>query len=254
MSTVTNPPLTKSQKKRMKRNLAKTRKAEEAAVRAATELDPFNAHDAMKIGLKNLGFELEEINKSIENMWNAGLDYSDINTVAAFITTSKEEPTLVHKVVDVESAPSFVETSKSIDITKSTSKEESSKSVAITKSSSEEEVRSMSSAVSSKEANHSAIPVTVTNVSNNNVLESVFEPPVSVVGSNSPPPSTVGESKASQNSETLNVEAKSPLSLKAKLEIVATNDDLTDAIVALTEWVVKAARPDEVSKGHCLNN
>ena len=52
------------------------RKTEEAAFRAAsTDLDPRNAHDTIEMGLKKVGFEIEEINKSIgTTMWNLGLD------------------------------------------------------------------------------------------------------------------------------------------------------------------------------------
>ena len=37
-----------------------------------------------------------------------------------------------------------------------------------------------------------------------------------------------------------------PLSLSAKLDIVAQSQDLTDGIIALTEWVVKAATPPQI--------
>ena len=37
-----------------------------------------------------------------------------------------------------------------------------------------------------------------------------------------------------------------PMSIIAKLEVVAGSENLSDAAFALTEWVIKAAKPDEV--------
>jgi len=42
---------------------------------------------------------------------------------------------------------------------------------------------------------------------------------------------------------------KAPATLAARLDMVAGFDNMTDAIFALTEWVSKAAKPQEVSSG-----
>ena len=57
-----------------------------------------------------------------------------------------------------------------------------------------------------------------------------------------------GNNVTHQNSKKKkNVEPKQPPSLRTKLDIVANDENLTSAIVALTEWIVKAATPFEVS-------
>lgn len=81
----------------MKRNKAKSKKAEQAnnnnndsSKNTTPELDPLNSHDALRIGLQEMGFKLPAIDKSIEDMWNLGLDYSDINSVMVFMTAEQQ--------------------------------------------------------------------------------------------------------------------------------------------------------------------
>ena len=47
--------------------------------------------------------------------------------------------------------------------------------------------------------------------------------------------------------DLLDISPKRPTSMASKLDVVAGFENLTDAAFALTEWVVKAAKPEEVS-------
>lgn len=64
--------------------------------------------------------------------------------------------------------------------------------------------------------------------------------------------STMWKPLSKPNDHKKNIRIK-PFDLTAKLEIVANNQKLTDGMVALTEWVVKAASPMEV-KQFCYSN
>ena len=46
----------------------------------------------------------------------------------------------------------------------------------------------------------------------------------------------------------IKLEEETPLTLKERLSMVANHENLTDAIVALTEWITKAASPTQVSR------
>ena len=257
MSTVAtnNVPLTKSQKKRMKRNKAKARKAQNAIESQPAELDPLNAHDAMKIGLQELGFELSDINKKIDMMWEQGLDYSDINAVASFMTAEKAKE--VEKM-NVEASVKTVETRGS-PVSESTTRSEQDSTLA--KRNSEEESKTVSTdasfsvpkdsagsngaSASNNSASASNVPLTVTNngIDSESTKPQPETAPQVEVPESTPTPSQNG----TVAKKTRKAEPKTPPSLKTKLDIVANNEDLTNAIVALTEWIVKAATPNEVS-------
>jgi type II secretory pathway component PulM len=257
-------PLTKSQKKRLKRNKAKTRKAAAAAeevtvVPATPVLDPLNSHDALRIGLQNLGFELSDIDRSIEEMWNLGLDYSDINDVATFMTNEKASAATsaaaTSVVKDVQVDPSVTEvnssTPNSIVTSASTAIESSTSDIGRPKrAASEEEVKTVSTAMDAKEPGSPKVPLTVTK----NGQPVSAETQTKHTNTNAPSIATNGHghSNGSSNNNVAkskrNVEAKqAPPTLKMKLNVVANDENLTDAIVALTEWIVKAATPTEVS-------
>lgn len=258
-------PLTKSQKKRLKRNKAKTRKAAAAAeevtvVPATPVLDPLNSHDALRIGLQNLGFELSDIDRSIEEMWNLGLDYSDINDVATFMTNEKASAATsaaaTSVVKDVQVDPSVTEvnssTPNSIVTSASTAIESSTSDIGRPKrAASEEEVKTVSTAMDAKEPGSPKVPLTVTK----NGQPVSAETQTKHTNTNAPSIATNGHghSNGSSNNNVAkskrNVEAKqAPPTLKMKLNVVANDENLTDAIVALTEWIVKAATPTEVKE------
>jgi hypothetical protein len=63
---------------------------------------------------------------------------------------------------------------------------------------------------------------------------------------------TEGEAETSQESEPeapkVVLAKQAPMSMVAKLDMVADFENLPDAVFALTEWVNKAAKPKDVSK------
>ncbi len=278
-------PLSKSQKKRLKQKRAKTRKeaAHQASIQKRNEtLDPLNAHDAMKIGLQELGFELREINTAIEDMWNKGLEYGEIGAVVAYLTESremKEEDSSVH--VDGSEKCAEERSAAAVNVTVA----QRGKVVPLPTSSAsntndQEEIDTAStSSITAKESRASPspspkaavegghdVPITVPNNSDASTTSKAGTQKTTaqqIGASAATTPSTCGkkqpqpsEAEATQQATQLankKVETttttgtkKAPLSLKAKLDIVANNENLTDAIVALTEWIVKAATPLEV--------
>lgn len=264
-SSTNNAPLTKSQKKRMKRNKAKSKKAEanknnnssnkdssnnSNSKTTTPELDPLNSHDALRIGLQEMGFKPPAIDKSIEDMWNLGLDYCDINSVMVFMT-AEQSKTQTQASSDGAADDA---TDGNGDVPTSTSASE--KDVPLRqRNASEEELKTVSTAsFSVKEPTPSpAVPLTVTKK----------EQPVpqqqqqQKQQKQQDQPETQAE-KVETRTATSNGNAntavkkaavpKSPPTLKTKLDIVANDENLTDAIVALTEWIVKAATPIEVKE------
>jgi hypothetical protein len=268
-----NAPLSKSQKKRMKRNKAKSKKAEQAnnnnndsSKNTTPELDPLNSHDALRIGLQEMGFKLPAIDKSIEDMWNLGLDYSDINSVMVFMTAEQQssnegtEVTTQEVTVDADVDVDADDVNDANDVPTSTSASE--KDVPLRqRNASEEELKTVSTAsFSVKETTPSPVPLTVTKKEEQvpqqqkqkqqqppRNTKSISKPNVEKVDTRT---TTTSNGNVNANNATVKKAAapKSPPTLKTKLDIVANDENLTDAIVALTEWIVKAATPLEVKE------
>ena len=319
----TNPPLTKSQKKRLKQKRAKERKAAQAASDPSSSsnnasslvepLDPLNAHDAMKIGLQQLGFDLVDINTSIEQMWNLDLDYSDINAVVAFMTSNANDngksngetdgqqnsesangngvngvTGVTTKMNAMEEAEMALKNADAILGSATTTivndngdhpQAASPASVAEKTLTAEEESKTVSTSsitasatVATTGKDTTTVPQTVANgttstsgasatgaqATQQKSITATQETASSVI------PSTTndgymnggvggGTTKEVVENKSQPVAAaaatpatKAPPSLKTKLDIVANNENLMDAIVALTEWIVKAATPVEV--------
>lgn len=255
MSTATanNVPLTKSQKKRMKRNKAKAKKAQNATQPQTVELDPLNAHDAMKIGLQDLGFDLPDINRKIDMMWEQGLDYSDINAVASFMTAEKAKEdekvqVLTNKTEEARASPvsSSGRSEQDSTMAKRNASEEELKTVSTASFSIPKDSNGSTGAIASNGTNASNVPLTVTNNgvdADNSKPQAVSDPQVEVSKATTAPSQNGTVAK-----KTRKAEPKTPPSLKTKLDIVANNENLTDAIVALTEWIVKAATPSEIKE------
>lgn len=252
-------PLSKSQKKRMKRNKAKIRKAENDST-ATPELDPFNAHDAMLIGLQKLGYDLADINRTIEEMWNNDLDYSDINNVVAYIEDSKAAVASVAVPTDTTGVPTTTPKTETLSLPSDDQSHVVKSEETPRRNFSEEEMKTVStssfSATPPSKTESKSVSPTVQSLNvTKNQIDSYSE--VADVNIKTAPHNKSNAKKSSNGNKgsnghaikskvTKKVDDKKPLSLKSKLDIVANNDNLTDAIVALTEWIVKAATPLEV--------
>lgn len=81
-STIQEDTMTKSKKKRMKRLETQKRKAKENKLGKINSLNPI---DKIRVELSNLGIDVDIIHISIEEMWDKQLDYSDLDTVLAYI-------------------------------------------------------------------------------------------------------------------------------------------------------------------------
>ena len=259
MSTiVSHAPPTKSQKKRMKRNKAKTRPgSEQTEAKTVEQLDPLNAHDALRIGLHKLGFKLALIDKAMEDMWNLDLDYSDINAVASYISAGgKVVPVACDGLTNTASFGTF--TSNTEAMTEDVSMGDDSPSLAVAEEGNGADVVELKSRVKQRGLR--------LNGSNEEEASTVFTRSISATAitiqqsheQKSPGiPQTVRKTqqplvKAANSAEvvengTKEVMQRGPPSLRTKLHVVANNKNLIDAIVALTEWIVKAATPLEVS-------
>lgn len=244
MSTDIAAPLSKSQKKRMKRNKAKLRK--EKAASTEPVLNPLNTHDAMKAELQELGFELSDINQSIEEMWNKDLDYSDIHAVIVYMTAKQGDADDKDMLYDGDD---YIKTVQTADTFLSEISDDSSN--ASKQSCFEEETEIISSdAISSNDPCSSNAPIIATKTDSVSLSEvkNTKEAPVAVQKAESKTDiQKVNNSDVTETKSATRAKKKTHPTIKTKLDIVANNEDLTDAIVALTEWILKAATPSDVS-------
>ena len=112
--------LSKSQKKRMKRNNAKAKKADEqvAAAKRSQDVGPLNPLDEVKAGVLKRGHALNEVEEALEEMWNSQLAYDDVESVhnylmlkaaAGRISSTSEntvETPMIHTAPSVETSSS----------------------------------------------------------------------------------------------------------------------------------------------------
>jgi len=95
--------LSKSQKKRMKRNNAKARKADEqeTGTKRSQDLGPLNPLDKVKAGLQTLGYSLSQIEKALEEMWDTQLPYDDVESVHNFLMMKAHVKRTVEPKVEI---------------------------------------------------------------------------------------------------------------------------------------------------------
>jgi len=214
--------LSKSQKKRLKRNAAKNRRAaEENAVIETLQNDSINPNDFLRADLVRLGFKVGQIDQALEEMWNLQLKYDERDAVLNYLQERKT-PEQTSEAVIVDQQPSkseadTVSTSATALEPKATTTEEEAKHVNDSTAAVEESVGELN-------VNNEALP-----------LQKSQKEEVS------------RQKKKNKNSRQPTAR---PNAIGMKLEMVANNDNLLDAMLALSEWVITAATPVEI-KAFC---
>lgn len=231
----------------MKRNKSKAKKNEKPKVQKNVEL---NSHDALCSELVKQGFDRGSIDRAIEEMWDLQLDYSNFNAIVSFMSErpDRKDP----PKTELESMPLSAPTDGKTPTIKVTETELNTLKTTSTSSTS---APSQSSAFDgsvtltmASEHQKDAVPETVTSQEDQGTGSSLSDPTHSqlITAIDSSPRMENGHSADTKRAPKLSA-------LQSKLGIVAQNDNLMDAIVALTEWVVKAASPKEL-KELCNNN
>ena len=249
-STAASSALSKSKKKRMKRDKAKQRKEDQVVEPEHTIRDDgLNTHDKLRSELVKLGFELADVDKAMEDMWNQQLDYTDFDAVLGFIENAGINSGssgnssgsvngngigigigIEEKELDPPAAPDTVVTVESFSSPSSPSCSGKGPPDAT------EEPVEMAAVVSE--------PVAVT-VAVETVVVAVE--PIEIESSRPEESADVDVDVDVDVEERKMKPRVKPFELSSKLDIVANSENLTDGIIALTEWVVKAATPPQVS-------
>lgn len=211
-------PMSKSQKKRLKRNKSKQRAEASDQVASASSSpkqeqlqqqqqpqDPLNPHAKLRHDLLSLGYSVEEIDNGMEEMWNHGMQYDELEAVTSFLEDKRE---LWANEVNVQAS---VDADDAI-----VSTEEEKESAAVS------EVR--------KEEDLSACAP--------NAEEEKL--------GNQPDETPEDEEVTEDPDDETETEVVPAMDLISKLEVVADFENLQDALFAISEWVNKAAKPDEL--------
>jgi DNA repair ATPase RecN len=259
--------LTKSQKKRMKRQKALARKEEEKRKETSTTIDALNPFEKLcNDVVSKLGYDRSLVNTALDEMWNKQLDYSDFDTVVNYLnerpTTSStsvdNDSTVAAKVeIEADAAPAIVAVDSASDTASAvTEKEmtnntmtEGSVSVSVSSVHVQEAVKS----VPLPPAPAAEVPLPPQTQSQpqivNNTPALVVPAPITTKHGNAS--STISTQSSGTNSPAVQLKKKSrvkPIGLSAKLDIVASSEILMDGIIALSEWVNKAATTPEIQE------
>ena len=200
----------------------------------------------------------------MDEMWTQQLDYSDMDSVLTFIQERDKR-----RCVDVLASASTVSATSTatatalddLDLEEYSTvpttdsgleqdgkiAEDSGSPTPTENSSSRSTHRSTPNANGNGNASPTpcAVPlITTANTSTDADAEAQEYPPKHTSISTTQDPTTTGTKLKKQTKGEQ--PPTQPLSLSAKLDIVAQSQDLTDGIIALTEWVVKAATPPQI--------
>ena len=262
--------MSKSKKKRMQRAKAKQRKEEEqqpgngSIGMSSIPANSLNPLDSIRSDLVKLGYELSYVDKAMDEMWTQQLDYSDMDSVLTFIQERDKR-----RCVDVLASSSTVSATSTATATALDDLDlEEYSTVPTTDSGLEQDgkiaedsgsptptenssSRSTHRSTPNGNGNGNASPtpcavplITTANTSTDADAEAQEYPPKHTSISTTQDPTTTGTKLKKQTKGEQ--PPTQPLSLSAKLDIVAQSQDLTDGIIALTEWVVKAATPPQI--------
>jgi hypothetical protein len=262
--------MSKSKKKRMQRAKAKQRKEEEqqpgngSIGMSSIPANSLNPLDSIRSDLVKLGYELSYVDKAMDEMWTQQLDYSDMDSVLTFIqerdkrrsvdvlasaSTVSATSTATATALDDLEEYSTVPTTDSGLVQDGKIAEDSGSPTPTENSSSRSTHRSTPNGNGNGNASPTpcAVPlITTANTSTDADADAEAQeyPPKHTSISTTQDPTTTGTKlkKQTKGEQPLT----QPLSLSAKLDIVAQSQDLTDGIIALTEWVVKAATPPQI--------
>lgn len=262
--------MSKSKKKRMQRAKAKQRKEEEqqpgngSIGMSSIPANSLNPLDSIRSDLVKLGYELSYVDKAMDEMWTQQLDYSDMDSVLTFIQERDKR-----RCVDVLASASTVSATSTATATALDDLDlEEYSTVPTTDSGLEQDgkiaedsgsptptenssSRSTHRSTPNGNGNGNASPtpcavplITTASTDADADAEAQEYPPKHTSISTTQDPTTTGTKLKKQTKGEQ--PPTQPLSLSAKLDIVAQSQDLTDGIIALTEWVVKAATPPQI--------
>lgn len=275
----TDVPLTKSQKKRMKRQKALARKEEEKRRETSTTIDALNPFEKLcNDVVSKLGYDRSLVNTALDEMWNKQLDYSDFDTVVNYLnersatTTSSASPSTSTSVdnneteAEAEAAPAIV----AADSVSDTASAVTDKEVATNNSMTEGSASASASFVHVQDQDQEApksVPLPPAPAaeaplpppSNSNSQPQIVNNTPALVAPALAPittkhvnaSSTISTQSSGTNSPAVQLKKKSrvkPIGLSAKLDIVASSEILMDGIIALSEWVNKAATTPEIQE------
>ena len=223
-------PMSKSQKKRLKRNKAKKRAEDEqqgGSPSSSTKeqqqqqqqarQDPLNPHAKLRHDLLSLGYSVEEIDNGMEEMWNLGMKYDELEAVTSFLEDKRE---LWANEVNVQSTTVVSEDVAATDIAEDVDEVVVAEDLVLEDEKEEVVTVEKDEDLSADTPNDSRSQPDETTATPEDVTEE---------GS--------GEAES---------EAVPAMDLISKLEVVSDFENLQDALFALSEWVNKAAKSDEV--------
>lgn len=221
--------LSKSQIKRKKRNAAKAkREAEAEAAKAGKSVggtstinsnkpaSALNPHEKLRIAVQQKGYSSEDIDTALEEMWNLGLQYDELNAVLNFLDLKKAQ-----KEADME------------------------KDIAAKEATALVEPDSVSGIADPNENNL----VEEQSAENTSQTEQATTVPAPVKEDLTAASASASAQDTMSEASNVNSEAPSetqPISLSSKLAVVANFEVLYDAVFALAEWITKAAKSHEV--------
>ena len=221
--------MSKAKKKRVKRMKAKQRKEEEAKKASEPHIpdDSLNPHDMLRGRLVDIGYNLKVVDAAMDEMWDLQMDYSDFDSVFNFLQGGGGVPKQSQLIVEVD-----------VDQEEEEDKQEQgdvgTEIVLVSPS-------DISDASIGASASASASYSIQADESNANVTDMDTATSHHDVTETAP----VQQQQQPDVRSKKNIRVK-PLDLLAKLDIVANSENLNDGIIALTEWVNKAASPSEV--------
>jgi len=206
VATKGNTTLSKSQKKRLKRNASKAKRLTEGSSgppssgsskkkqQEQQRQDPLNPHAKLRQDLLSLGYSVEEIDPGMEEMWNLGMQYDELEVVVSYLEKKREqwekEVNLHSESVEEEDKPLITEEPEVVE---------------------EEETSSYSP----------------------NVVDDEEE--------QQQPQGEGASDDIPQESEP-----EQTMDLSSRLDVVANFENLQDSLFALSEWVNKAANPSQL--------
>ena len=256
---MSNETLSKSKKKRLKRLAAQKRREEEAQTLLTTPYipeDSLNPLDKLREKLTTQdGYELSLVDCAMDEMWNLGLEYGEYSEVKIFLENNvhellvklelKQQQAQQKQVKEEPKRVTFVQEPVVEPIVEK-KEEKQQQHIVKNQIQKEEEIP----VIVDEEVPEEATPAILVD-EDEQIKGSSFgnvTPEPEVVQEVTPitvpvsAPAPVAVKKADEV-----VEQPTSLDLMTKLDIVANTDDLNDAIIALTEWINKAATSEEVS-------
>lgn len=190
-----------------------------------------NPHDKIRFDLARLGFSHSEIDTALEEMWNMQLKYDEFDSVLSYLNT-REPPAPIPDASIPDKEEKFVAVEQVY---------EEKQTLANT------EVPKMEDPPALTEEPSSAPPSVEQQVAMDNVAPKISAVE-DVVSSESAGTKKRPRNGQQQQQQPPPAAAAAPRGLGEKLDMVSNHESLSDAVFALTEWVVRVATADEIAE------